>query len=193
MIPHGQVYPYQCQNFFSGVKDPIQAICLHGTAAKQARGALQAALATLTNPRYDNPDAAVSSNYVIAKNGEIYFLVDWRAGRRAWANGPVKAPDKRIAWLLFAVQKKVNINRLTISIEHEATDEEMKRSAPMPDAQFNSSTWLVLSLLQELGLPINDQTVIGHRQINSVDKAYCPGVIDIPAYIEVLKLRENML
>jgi len=187
LIPHGQIYPYPSPNFYVS-SDPIKAICLHGTA-----GSGRSALATLTDPRPDNPDARVSSNYLVFKNGEIYFLVDHRRGRRAWANGPIKKPDKNIKWLAALAAAGGFANTSTISIEHEATDAEMKRHAPMTDAQFNSSTWLTLTLLRELGLPISDQTVIGHRQVNSVDKFYCPGVIDVPAYIDVLKLRANML
>lgn len=188
MIPHGQIYPYPSPNFFANDETPIQAVCHHGTA-----GSGKSALAVLTDPQPDNPDARVSSNFLILKNGEIYLLVDYRKKRRAWANGPIRKPDPAIRWLAAVAAAGRNPNRCTVSVEHEATSDEMRRRAPMPDAQFNSSTWLTLTLLQELGLPISDQTVIGHRQINSVDKAYCPGVIDIPAYIDVLKLRAKML
>lgn len=172
-------------NYFTGGVR-VEAIVLHGTA-----GPLLPSIQWLQNPRPDNPGAAVSANYVISKAGLIYELVDWRSGLRAWANGRLRNPDPALTWLARAVRERINPNMLTISIEHEASNSEMLSRASMTDAQFNASTELVITLLREIDKPISNQTVTGHYQFDSIGKANCPGVINIPAYIEVLQLRKD--
>lgn len=175
-----QIIDYPSPNFFdSGEK--IEAIVLHGTA-----GSLRASLGTLTNPRNDNPGKAVSSNYLIDTNGDIYRLVPWWLNRRAWANGVVNKPDTSINWLMQAIRNRKNPNLKTVSIEHVASSDNMIKRGRMTDKQWASSFWLVKNLLKEFKLEATNQTILGHYQIDSVNKAYCPGVIDIPAYINAL-------
>jgi N-acetyl-anhydromuramyl-L-alanine amidase AmpD len=162
----------------------IKGVCLHGTA-----GPLQASIDWLRNPRPDNPDAAVSANYVIGKSGVVYELVDWQAGRRAFANGVVENFDQSIKWLFEAVKSRLNPNLVTVSIEHEASNREMTTRASMTDAQFNSSIELTALILKAARLKANGQTVIGHNQISGTRKYNCPGVIFPPAYTEVLLIR----
>jgi N-acetylmuramoyl-L-alanine amidase len=159
---------------------PIEAVVLHGTASKGIWPAINWHL---------NPQSQVSANFHISKKGIIYRLVNFEAGKRAWANGIVENYDHSLDWLNKLVKAGKNPNRYTVSIEHEATTEEMLRRASMPDAQFNSSIDLVAYILTKTGLPANNQTVIGHNQISGVNKADCPGVIFPPAYTEQLLLR----
>lgn len=165
-------------NFFLA-SNPIEAIVLHGTA-----GQLGSALGWLTNR-----NSGVSSNYLIGRNGKIFRLVAYYHNKRAWANGIVINPDPSIKWLQRAIRTRTNPNLITISIEHEAGDYEMKHAGRMSDAQWRSSQDLVKKLLADNNLIASSQTVIGHYQIDSKNKAYCPGVINVPAYIE--KLLEN--
>jgi len=175
-----EIIDYPSPNFFTNGKS-IKAVVLHGTA-----GPLNASLRVLTDPRDDEPEKAVSANYLIHTNGDIYRLVPWWIGRRAWANGIVKNPDEDIKWLMDCIKNKINPNLVTISIEHVASSSEMIKHGRMTDAQWSSSFNLVKKLLQQNGLKATNQTVIGHYQIDSVNKAYCPGVINIPAYINAL-------
>lgn len=158
---------------------PIQAICLHGTA-----GSAAASLAWLRNPK-----SAVSSNYLISRAGEVYQLVDPRAGRKAWANGVVEKPDTSIKWLQAAIKAKTKINLITWSIEHEASSDEMRWHKSMTDKQFTSSIDLTAYLLKLALLKANHETIVGHCQISSIQKATCPGVIFVPAYLEELLKR----
>lgn len=166
----------------------IQAVCLHGSA-----GSAAASLSWLRNPQPANPTGRVSSNYFIAKTGEVFELVDWQANRRAWANGIVEHFDMSLGWLLNAVKNGINPNLVTVSIEHEASRFEMEHYASMTDAQFNSSIELTAMILKAAGLKASHQTVIGHNQISGTNKFYCPGVIFPPAYTEVLILRHPEL
>lgn len=173
-------------HFPPGEAKPIRAIVLHGTA-----GALWPSINWLRNPRKDNPGAAVSANYVISRMGGVYELVDWRAGLRAYGNGIIRNPDKSLQWLLECRLKKINPNLVTISIEHEASNSDMVQRGRMTDAQFSASQELVIRLARENGLPLDKEHINGHYQIDSQGKANCPGVINIPAYIEVLNIRKD--
>jgi hypothetical protein len=88
----------------------------------------------------------------------------------AWANGPVNRPDLTIGWLLDAIRKGVNPNHLTFTIEHEG-----KPGDVMTEAQYRLSLrvnrW-ALALGQIKG---SNQTLIGHNQIDDVNRHYCPG------------------
>jgi N-acetyl-anhydromuramyl-L-alanine amidase AmpD len=174
------IIDYPSQNYFTGGLR-IKAIVLHGTD-----GPLQASLRTLTNPRPDAPEKAVSSNYLIDTNGDIYRLVTWWKGQRAYANGIMNQVDPNVKWLKACQGTRCNPNMMTISIEHVASGFSMLNHARMTDAQWNSSMELTKQLLKDCGLQATNQTILGHYQIDRVNKAYCPGVINIPAYINAL-------
>lgn len=167
---------------------PVKAICLHGTA-----GPAGAALGWLRNPQTANPGKAVSANFLVDRAGAIYRLVNPELGRKAWANGIVENFDTSLAWLTAAVADKVNPNRLTYSVEHEASDEQMRWHKSMTDDQFTSSIELSAYLLKLAGLKANHETLVGHCQISARQKATCPGVIFIPAYLEQLLKRHPEL
>lgn len=174
-------------NFFTPGEmtiNKLQAVVLHGTS-----GPLQGSLDWLRNPRHDNPAAAVSSNYVISKAGVIYELVPWETGLRAYANGIVETNDTSIKWLNDAIKSKINPNWITVSIEHEASFNDMVLGRSMTDAQFTSSCNLVAYVLAGAGLRADHQSIIGHNQISGKIKYHCPGVIFPPAYTEQLIIR----
>ncbi len=166
----------------------IKAIVYHGTA-----GSLWASINWLRNPQPNNPKARVSANYVVGKDGGCWELVDWMAGRRAWANGVVENPDRSVKWLVEAIEKGINPNDLTVSIEHEATTWEMEHRAKMTDAQFNTSIELTALILKAARLTANHETMLSHSQISGTRKYNCPGVIFVPAYQEVLIKRHPEL
>jgi N-acetyl-anhydromuramyl-L-alanine amidase AmpD len=173
-----KIINYPSLNYFSGIKTKIQAIVLHGTA-----GSLGSALAELTNPKPNDPDNRVSANYVIALNGEIYRLVSFWLGQRAWANGVINKHDRSINWLTECALKGLNPNNYTISIEHEASRHDMINRNEMPNLQLDASLRLCSKLLHDIGLQPGRQTIIGHNQIDSISRANCPGVINIQDYL----------
>lgn len=174
-------------NFFTPEEmkvSKIAAVVLHGSA-----GPAGPSIDWLRNPRRDNPGAAVSSNYFISGSGVIYELVPWEPGYRAFANGIIETPDLSLAWLRDAIKRRLNPNWITVSIEHEAMEAEMRNRAPMTDNQFNSSIDLTAYVLRQAGLKASHETINGHFQISGKVKADCPGVINIGAYTEVLIIR----
>lgn len=175
-----KIIKFPSSNFFVS-RETIKAVCLHGTA-----GPLWASIATLRNTRIDNPELAVSANYVVDLDGIVYELIDYTAAKRSYANGIVENYDNSIKWLDEAVKNKLNPNLCTYSIEHVASKLSMESHSPMTDAQFNTSIELTAMLLNYAGLKASHDTIIGHNQISGTIKYNCPGVIFPPAYTEVL-------
>ena len=108
-----------------------------------------------------NPISQASATYLVLKDGRILQLVKERD--KAWANGIVNKPN----WSLYS---GFNPNLYTISIEHEGMSGDV-----MPDAQYQSSLWLHKDIIARWKMPIDENHIIGHYRINSVDKANCPG------------------
>jgi hypothetical protein len=69
-----------------------------------------------------------------------------------------------------AVNNKINPNRLTVSIEHEGrTGEEF------PEAQYQATLFVHKKIIQQFGIPIDRFHIIGHYQIDSLNRPMCPG------------------
>jgi len=114
-----------------------------------------------TDSWFLNPASQVSSHFGVGKNGEIHQYVELQYP--AWANGIVNNPD----WSLYS---GVNPNYYTISIEHEGNSGEV-----FTEAQYQATLSLHRWIIEELGIEVNRDTIIGHYRIDSVNKANCPG------------------
>lgn len=108
-----------------------------------------------------NPAAQVSAHYLILQNGRILQLV--KDEDTAWANGIVNRP----AWVLY---DGTNPNRYTLSIEHENLS-----GGNLTEAQYQASLWLHKQLMERWDIPIARDTIIGHNQIDTVDRPNDPG------------------
>ncbi|MHB8124626.1 MAG: N-acetylmuramoyl-L-alanine amidase [Desulfitobacteriaceae bacterium] len=108
-----------------------------------------------------NPAAQASAHYLVTKAGVIYQLV--KDEDTAWANGIVNKPN----WKLY---DGTNPNKYTISIEHEGQPGE-----GLTELQYQSSLWLHRQIMQRWGIPADNDHIIGHYRIDSVDRPNCPG------------------
>jgi len=108
-----------------------------------------------------NFTAGVSANYLITKSGEILQLV--KDEDIAWANGIVNKPS----WPLY---DGTNPNRYTISIEHEGFAGEK-----LTEEQYQATLWLHRHLTEKHAIPVDENHIIGHYRIDSVNRANCPG------------------
>lgn len=108
-----------------------------------------------------NPASGVSAHYVVTKLGRIIQLV--KEGNKAWANGTYN----RGSWNLY---DGTNPNLTTISIEHEGMSGE-----PLAEAQYQASLFLHRELIAKYSLPIDEEHIIGHYRLDSVNKSNCPG------------------
>lgn len=110
----------------------------------------------------------VSAHFSISRLGIIRQHVALQDS--AWANGVVKKPDLALPWLAALVARRINPNLVTISIEHEGQPGDL-----WTPAMFHADVALTAWLCQEFGIPPTRDRLIGHYQIDSVDRPNCPG------------------
>jgi N-acetylmuramoyl-L-alanine amidase len=145
----------------------VVAIVDHITA-----GPLKQSLDWLTNPASN-----ASSNWVIARVGDIYRLVPPKDP--AWANG-IDFEDKEysdyqsdlsIWWIRECWRDQESPNEISHSIEHEAVVGQA-----LTEPQHQASLWLHRWLCQEDDIIIDDRHIVGHSKIDAVNRALDPGV-----------------
>jgi|GEM_PF-2745098 len=113
-------------------------------------------------------NARCSSHFGVGKDGRIWQFVDM--SKAAWTNGVVNSHDTNLFWLNEAVVVGINPNRLTISIEHEGYSGQT-----FPESQYQASLWLHKHILKAYPIPVTRLNIVGHFQIDGVNRAQCPG------------------
>ena len=144
-----------CPNFTlgrSGFK--ILGICNHITTdtASSALGWFQ------------SKQAKVSCHYLVCEDGSIIQLVD--ESNQAWCQGIVNKPTAKI----YFDNNCVNPNKYLIGIEHEGID------GTLTDVQYKATLELHLYLIQKYNIELDREHILGHYQLDSVDRPYCPGL-----------------
>lgn len=120
---------------------------------------------------FHNPASRVSAHYVVRIDGAIARVVreeDW-----AWANGVVAGPDLGNPLVRRWVEGGINPNLETISIEIAG-----RPGAALPAAQWAAAVWLVGDICTRRRIPRDRDHVIGHYQIDSVNRARCPSLTE---------------
>jgi N-acetylmuramoyl-L-alanine amidase len=113
---------------------------------------------------FADSESNASAHYCVGKDGEIHQYVAEELA--AWANGVVRDPRATLPYPDAAV----NPNLYTISIEHEGMTGEA-----WTDAMYEADAWLLRGINERWGIPLDREHVIGHCDIDSVDRANCPG------------------
>ncbi|NTV91010.1 MAG: N-acetylmuramoyl-L-alanine amidase [Clostridiales bacterium] len=109
-----------------------------------------------------NSASQASAHFLINKAGEIFQLVDM--GNKAWHAGNVANPS----WSLY---DGTNPNLYTIGIEHEG-----RPGDALTEAQYQSSLWLHKFIMNQYPVITPDnEHIIGHYRIDSVNRPDCPG------------------
>lgn len=108
-----------------------------------------------------NPAAQASAHYLITKAGQIFQLV--KDVDTAWHAGAVNKPN----WPLY---DGTNPNRYTIGIEHEGMPGDA-----LTEEQYQATLWLHRQLIESWGILVDQDHIIGHYRIDSVDRPNCPG------------------
>lgn len=108
-----------------------------------------------------NTAAKSSAHYLITKTGQVYQLV--READTAWHAGIVNKPS----WKLH---DGTNPNFRTIGIEHECLS-----GGQLTEPQYQATLQLHKELCEKYNIPIDRNHIIGHYEINSVDRPGCPG------------------
>jgi N-acetyl-anhydromuramyl-L-alanine amidase AmpD len=129
----------------------VKAVVLH-----IAQGSYEATYQTFLNEN-------VSAHFCVAKDGRIAQFVS--IDDSAWANGDVNNPS----WPDLIPNQ--NPNLYTISIEHEGFYTE-PWTQPMYDANMKLLSWI----RDQTGIHYaQHHSLIGHYEIDSVNRANCPG------------------
>ena len=134
--------------------------------------------------------SAVSAHYGIGLDGTIHQYV--REEDTAWANGlkwtgsSWQTPggvDVVPTALVVKNRPGVNPNLYTISIEHEGNPD-----TPVTKAMWDASVKLARDICERWNITKDRLHIIGHYQINPVDRPDCPGPrFDIGKYVAAVQ------
>jgi N-acetyl-anhydromuramyl-L-alanine amidase AmpD len=111
---------------------------------------------------FSTPGSQASAHYGVSKDGKVVNqYVD--ESKMAWANGRVNNPT-------FTLYKPgVNPNLYTVSIENEGQD-----LSQAPEAQLQLLCELITDICKRHNIPMNRDHIIGHFQIDGINRPYCP-------------------
>lgn len=111
----------------------------------------------------------VSTHFAISVNGDIWQGVN--CNKASWGNAPLKSPTMNFA------RADLNPNLWTISIEFCKPD--TTNQIDITDAQKQSGFALIAAICDAYNIPKRQGDgnggVIRHADINSIDRARCPG------------------
>jgi len=113
---------------------------------------------------FQNPTSEVSSHYGVGKKGEIHQYVKETDG--AWTNGRILKPSSQ-----QVITRGGNPNLYTITIEFEGKD----RGGTIDEPQYQTGLWLIKEIAARWRIPLTREYIIGHFEIDSGNKANCPG------------------
>lgn len=128
-----------------------------------------------TDGWFENPASEVSAHYSVAKDGTVRQHV--QEADAAWGNGIDFAQgyasyksDLSVPLIKQCWDTLLSPNLVTISIEHEG-----KPGDTMPETQYQASLALTKALFAHYHLPLVKTSLLGHFQIDSVNRPSCPG------------------
>lgn len=156
----------QGNNFWVG-RDGEKPVAIVNHCMSKGSDGTRATLASCAG-WFANSNSEVSAHFGVGKDGRVWQFV--KVNDTAWANGILEKPDLKLPWLADAVARKVNPNRLTISIEHEGDSFDT-----MSNNQFYASLGLHRFLIATYGIIPDRQHIIGHYQITGQSRSNCPG------------------
>lgn len=154
--PNAVKRPLANHNYWDG-HQPRKAVVLH-----IAEGPLSAIY-----PTFNDPNTQASTHFAIGKDGTVEQYVS--INDSAWGNGDINNPS----WSGLTGD---NPNLYTISIEHEG-DYHDNWTTAMLNSQVALLQWIAQKLTTANGpfIYVPHQTLIGHYEIDSVNRINCPG------------------
>ena len=127
---------------------------------------------------FANPKSKASAHFGVSREGKIHQYV--RMTDRAWTQG-LRQHEIKYATAPIVKQLNTDPNNYCISIEHEGYAGN-GLDGSLTNEQFFASVWLhkyIQTKVQDIlgvKIPFTPQHVIGHFQIDPIDKTFCPGV-----------------
>jgi hypothetical protein len=87
-----------------------------------------------------------------------------------WTNGLFSNPNLSIPLIADAYRRGIYANNISLTLEHQGF-----YTQDFTDAQIESTSRMVATWCLKWSIPCDAQHVIGHRDIDSVTRANCPG------------------
>jgi N-acetyl-anhydromuramyl-L-alanine amidase AmpD len=121
-----------------------------------------------------------SAHYIVDRDryGTIWTCV--REQDQAWANGILANGNLDKALVRRWVAGGINPNRESVSVEVAGYSPAQPHSDPSlngyTEPQWRSLEFLLPSIAKRWGLAIDEQAVLGHKDIDSVNRKNCPGL-----------------
>lgn len=150
----------------------IKAVCWHVAEGSEAG----------VTSWFHNPASQASTHYLVCKDGRVIQYVD--EADMPYANGVVNKPNLANPVVADLVKSGVNINCQTISIETEGYTAEY-RSADSPLGRALAE--LTRDVMLRHGIPLTDDHILGHNEIDSVNRGRCPGNLDWAGLLAAVK------
>jgi len=120
------------------------------------------------NRRPTSLSPGTSAHFWVSKEGVVH---QFRPTRDiCWANGILDHPDHSSPLVFLMHSAGINPNDYTIAVEHEG-----KAGEELTMPQQASSIALVRWIGFAYNIPLNQNTVLGHNQFDSVNRKFCPG------------------
>lgn len=117
-------------------------------------------LTSMTN-WFSTPNSQASAHYGVGKDGSILQYVE--EDKKAWHAGRVNNPSFKL------YKQGVNPNLYTIGIENEGQDLQFA-----PEIQLKSLCELIKDISKRHNIPMDRDHIIGHFQIDAINRPYCP-------------------
>jgi hypothetical protein len=87
-----------------------------------------------------------------------------------WTNGVFSAPNLSIPLIADAYRRGIYANNISLSIEHQGF-----YTQDFTDTQLESTSRMIATWCLKWDIPCDAGHIIGHRDIDSVTRANCPG------------------
>jgi N-acetyl-anhydromuramyl-L-alanine amidase AmpD len=117
-------------------------------------------LTSMTN-WFSTPGSQASAHYGVGKDGSILQYVE--ESNKAWHAGRVNNPSFKL------YKPGINPNLYTIGIENEGQD-----LANATVEQMRSLCELIKDVAKRNNIPLDRDHIIGHFQIDAINRPYCP-------------------
>jgi hypothetical protein len=119
-----------------------------------------------------------SATFFVNRDGSVVQLLGDPFRMDPWANGDVKTPDLTNPRIAQMVRDGVNANERTLvaieNVGNEIAWGSVPGGHPITPAQEETDARIIAYYHSQVGMPISRETVIGHYQLNSVNRANCP-------------------
>lgn len=123
--------------------------------------------------RINDPGNQNSATFFVNRDGSVWQALGDPLHMDPWSNGDIQNPDLSNPRIAAIRSDMVNPNERTlVAIENVGRPADL----PMTQAQVEANARIIAYYHAKAGVPVNRETVIGHYQINAVNRPNCPAI-----------------